>query len=210
MEDYVCMQKQIKLHLGAGKRIIPGYVNIDIMPGPGIDVLADLRSLPFKRATVDFIYSCAAIEHFGRRQWKVVLKHWYELLVPGGQLRISTADFDSACQRYLKERNVNELLGLIVGGQKDEYDWHGMIFDFASLSDGLEEVGFTCVSRYDWRGTELAELGIDDYSQAYLPHMDKTHGLLMMLNVIALKPAATMERELFSERRERYESRVLH
>ena len=105
-------------------------------------------------------------------------------------MRLSTADFAQACERYKEKGNMDELLGLIVGGQKDDYDWHGMVFDFNSLKGGLEKVGFTNVHRYDWRKTELGELNIDDYSQSYLPHMDKENGRLMMLNVEAEKPRA--------------------
>ena len=65
-----------------------------------------------------------------------------------------------------------------------------MIFDFDTLAKGLREVGFENVRRYDWRKTELGELGIDDFSQAYLPHMDKDHGRLMMLNVEATRTTA--------------------
>jgi hypothetical protein len=65
-----------------------------------------------------------------------------------------------------------------------------MIFDFATLKAGLEQAGFGDVRRYDWRKTELGKLGIDDYSQAYLPHMDKENGRLMMLNVEADRASA--------------------
>jgi hypothetical protein len=61
-----------------------------------------------------------------------------------------------------------------------------MIFDFETLASGLREAGFANIQRYDWRQTELGRLGIDDYSQAYLPHMDKANGRLMMLNVEAV------------------------
>ena len=178
----------LKLHLGCGQRVLPGYVNVDVQRHADVDVQADIARLPFAAASVDFIYSCAVIEHFGRRQWRNVLAHWFATLRPGGTLRLSTADFEAAVQRYLEARNVDELLGLIVGGQKDRWDRHGMIFDFKSLAAGLTAVGFVNVRRYDWRQTDLAALGIDDYSQAYLPHMDKQHGRLMMLNVTADKP----------------------
>ncbi len=181
-------KKEIKLHLGCGKKILPGYINIDILPHPGVDIIADLRQLPIDDGSVDFIYSCANIEHFGRKEWKKVLAHWFSKLKSGGKLRLSTADFAAACEKYLEHKNVDELLGLIVGGQKDEYDWHGMVFDFNSLKAGLEEVGFIDIKRYDWRKTDLAQMGVDDYSQAYLPHMDKENGRLMMLNVEADKP----------------------
>jgi hypothetical protein len=42
------------------------------------------------------------------------------------------------------------------------------------------------IERYDWRETEHVD--IDDYSQAYIPHMDKENGALVSLNVEALKP----------------------
>jgi predicted SAM-dependent methyltransferase len=178
----------MKVHLGCGKIILPGYVNVDIQNRSGVDVVADLRDIPFDDNSVDLIYSCAAIEHFGRREWKPLLAHWFSKLKPGGLLRLSTSDTEAAFKRYGETGNLPELLGLLIGGQKDDYDWHGMLFDFASLRDGLTEVGFVDVRRYDWRETEIGRLGIDDYSQAYLPHMDKEHGTLMMLNVEANKP----------------------
>ncbi len=178
----------IKLQLGCGERILPGYVNVDIQRVPGVDVACDLRRLPFSHESVEFIYSCANLEHFGRDEWRDILSHWYSVLKPGGVIRVSTADFRAAAERYLEVGDISELLGLIVGGQKDAYDWHGMIFDFELLAEGLQSAGFRNVCRYDWRQTDLGEMGLDDFSQAYLPHMDKEAGRLMMLNVTAEKP----------------------
>jgi len=59
--------------------------------------------------------------------------------------------------------------------------------DITSITVELKAVGFERVARYDWRDTEHAE--IDDYSQAYVPHMDKDNGTLVSLNVQAYKPA---------------------
>lgn len=176
-----------KLHLGCGKKSIPGFINIDILEGPNVDLVADLRDLPIEKESIDQIYSCAAIEHFGRKEWIPLLEHWHSLLAPGGLIRISTMDFEACCAQYQENRNMQELLGLLIGGQKDEYDWHGMIFDYETLASGLTQVGFNNVHRYDWRDTEVGKLNIDDFSQAYLPHMDKENGRLMMLNVEANK-----------------------
>jgi predicted SAM-dependent methyltransferase len=181
-------KKKLKLHLGCGTRIIPGYVNIDIQQLPGVDMVCDISKLPYANNSVDFIYACAVLEHFGRKIWPEVLKHWYAKLNPGGTVRISTNDFEAAADRYRKTNNLSELLGLLIGGQKDKYDWHGIIFDFNLLKEGLEEAGFINVRKYDWCQTDIGEMGIDDYSQAYLPHMDKQHGQLMVLNIEADKP----------------------
>ncbi len=64
-----------RLHLGCGHIRLPGYVNIDIMAAKAADVIADLRKLPYGDARVDLVYSCAAIEHFCRREW-VDVKSW--------------------------------------------------------------------------------------------------------------------------------------
>lgn len=177
----------MKLHLGCGNICLPGYVNVDIDANAKADIIADLCALPFSPSSSSHIYSCAVLEHFGRNQWKDLLKHWFEILEPEGVFRISTNDFDAARKRYGEEGNLEELLGLLIGGQKTKYDWHGMIFDFPTLRGGLEDAGFVNIRRYDWRETFLGREGIDDYSQAYLPHMDKENGRLMMLNVEAEK-----------------------
>ena len=177
-----------KLHLGCGKVRIPGYINVDIQPSDAVDVLCDIRELKFEAESFDLIYSCANLEHFGRREWKGVLKHWAGFLAPGGTLRISTSDFEACMARYQEARNMAELQGLLIGGQKDDWDWHGIVFDFALLKEGLEEAGLTGIRRYDWRETDYGRMGVDDFSQAYLPHMDKDNGRLMVLNVEADKP----------------------
>lgn len=177
----------MKLHVGCGIVYLPSYINSDIQLSPTIDLVCDAARLPFPEESVDLIYSCALIEHFGRQEWETVLAHWWRKLKFGGLLRISTADFESITRRYSEMGNLNELLGLIVGGQKDHFDWHGMVFDYRLLTRGLRMAGFRFIRRYNWKMTEMGALNIDDYSQAYLPHMDKQCGRLMMLNVEAGK-----------------------
>jgi predicted SAM-dependent methyltransferase len=179
------MTDEIKLHLGCGERRIPNYINVDIRETATVDLVADITNLPYDNNSVDLIYSCANIEHFGRREWIGVLEHWYALLKPGGVLRLSTADFSAVCNEYIKNKNISSLLGLVVGGQNNKYDWHGMVFDYELLEEELIKIGFKSIKKYDWKKTEHAH--IDDYSSAYLPHMDKENGTLMMLNIEAIK-----------------------
>ena len=115
-----------------------------------------------------------------------VLREWHRVLEPGGLLRLSVPDFAACAKLYYEEglqTGLTGLVGLVVGGQRDEYDFHGMIFDKELLSKSLLEVGFKSVHYWDWHQVEHG--AIDDYSQAYLPHLDKEHGLLMSLNLEA-------------------------
>jgi len=180
------IKEKIRLHLGCGDRQIPGFINIDIRNTDAVDVVSDIsKNLPYENGSVDLIYSCANIEHFGRKEWKNVISYWYDLLKPGGILRLSTADFESVCREYLENGEIQKLFGFVVGGQKNDYDWHGMIFDFKFLKNELQDVGFRKVEKYDWRETSHSD--VDDYSSAYLPHLEKQKGRLMMLNIEAEK-----------------------
>ena len=89
------MQK-LKLHLGGGKRYIPGFIHIDIADFPHIDYKGDIGDLSmFKSNTVDLIYCCHAFEYFDRMEGKLVLTEWYRVLKKGGILRLAVPDFEN-------------------------------------------------------------------------------------------------------------------
>lgn len=179
----------VKLHLGCGKKYIPGFFHIDISPGDNIDYVCSADNIQnFGVNSVDLIYASHVLEHFGRWEYERILRHWYGLLKPGGVLRLAVPDFAACVEVYNSlgfEDGLTGLVGLFVGGQRNEYDFHKMIFDKKTLSNTLFEIGFSSVRPWDWRLTEHSD--IDDFSQAYLPHMDKQNGKLMSLNLEALK-----------------------
>ena len=73
----------------------------------------------------------------------------------------------------------------MYGGQTYDYNYHHMCFDFDLLNSLLTEVGFTNIKRYDWQ--RFLPDNYDDYSRAYLPHLDFENGRAMSLNIIAEK-----------------------
>ena len=179
--------KKLKLHLGCGTKFIPGFVHIDALQYDHVDYCQQVGELGnFADASVSLIYACHVLEHFSRWHYMNVLTEWFRVLEPGGVLRLSVPDFAACAKLYYEEglkAGLTGLVGLVVGGQRDQYDFHGMIFDEQLLTASLLEVGFKSVDRWNWRQVEHG--AVDDYSQAYLPHMDKEHGLLMSLNLEA-------------------------
>ncbi|HEX9647070.1 MAG TPA: methyltransferase domain-containing protein [Alphaproteobacteria bacterium] len=175
-----------KLHLGCGRRHIPGWHHVDLMAYRHVDRVGPAERLDhIADDSVEIIYASHVLEHFGRYEVFDVVSEWYRVLRTGGILRVSVPDLSAICRRYLACGDIREVLGLLVGGQTGPLDCHKTVFDAASLGELMEDVGFAEVRHYDWRETE--HHFIDDFSQAYLPHMDKRKGLQMSLNVEAVK-----------------------
>jgi hypothetical protein len=175
----------IKLHLGCGTKHIDGFTNIDIRYLPGVDEVNNIRFLRnYKNNTVDLIYACHVLEHFSRWEYKNALTRWYEILKPGGVLRLAVPNFSAIASRYIQTGNLQEIMGLLYGGQDYDENYHFVTFDINSITNDLTNIGFKIVKEYDHKLTEHAL--IDDFSQAYLPHLDP-NGKLMSLNIEATK-----------------------
>ncbi len=177
----------MKLHIGCGKKFLPGFKHLDIIKYPHIDYVADADKLNmFTDNSIDEIYACHVLEHFKRNQIEDVLKEWYRVLAPKGILRIAVPDFEAIVKEYLESGNdLTNIMGLLYGGQNYDSNFHYQTFDFRRLKNLLTETGFSQIERYDWK--DFLPKDFDDFSRAYLPHMDFENGRLMSLNIIAIK-----------------------
>jgi len=177
----------VKLHFGCGKRFIPGWIHVDAVRYPHVDVVADLRSLScFSTESATVVYACSVLEHFSMKETPSVLKEWQRILCSGGVLRLSVPDIKVLASLYLSGVSLEPLKGMIVGGQRDQWDFHKNVFDETRLTSLLNEAGFIDVRHWDWRLVEHA--AVDDYSRAYYPHLDFEHGVNTSLNLEATKP----------------------
>jgi len=174
----------MKLHLGCGKLYLDGWTNVDIS-SPIADIKDDVTKLDtIKDNSCDIIYACHVLEHLGREGYKRALSLWSRKLKNGGTIRIAVPDFQKVLKLY-DGTNLELFWGLVYGGQKDSYDYHTVGFDFITLERELCNLGFVNISLWDWK--EVDHGRYDDYSQSYIPHMDKERGELMSLNIEAKK-----------------------
>jgi len=176
----------MKLHLACGNNYIPGFIHVDIRPNEIVNYVCSVDNLNmFKDNSVELIYASHILEHFGRRSTQRVLFEWRRVLQPGGTLRVSVPDFDQAVKMYLEHHDMEMIQGQLVGGQTYDHNYHHVVFNFNTLKENMEKVGFKDVRRYDWKKTIHKDY--DDYSQSYIPHMDKENGINLSLNVECTK-----------------------
>ena len=133
------------------------------------------------------IYTCHSFGYFDDGQALTTLKEWYRVLKLGWVVRLATPDFEAISLAYLKFKDLKLVKRLVTGfyNSKGGTVYHKSVYDEFTLYELLQEAGFKNPHRYDWEDTDFAEY--DDYSKAFLPHMDKANGILMSLNVEAVK-----------------------
>jgi SAM-dependent methyltransferase len=117
----------IKLNLGCGDKILPGYINVDVASersGNRPDVISDIRDLNgFPDAYADEVLAVHVVEHFWRWEVLEVLKEWCRVLKPGGKMILECPNLKSACEEFLR----NDELGALPGpeGQKTMWVFYG-------------------------------------------------------------------------------------
>ena len=177
---------KVKLHLGCGKKYLPEYIHIDKDTGEHIDYSVNINDLSmFSDNSVDEIYTCGTFEYFDREEAPSVLKEWFRVLKPNSVFRISVPNLESIVKVYIQsnqDADSRGILGPLFGRWPivDSLNNEGGVYDFKSLSRVLEEAGFCNIEKYDsW---EFLPNDFDDYSKAYIPHMDR-NGIQMCLNL---------------------------
>jgi predicted SAM-dependent methyltransferase len=133
--------RQIKLNIGAGEKLLDGYINCDIRQLPGIDRVCDIRNLPFPPNYAIEIYAKDVLEHLPRADVKIALSEIHRVLKPGGKLFIQVPDLLLITQRF--KDNFFEMEKRIFGEQNYPENTHKTAFTKLFLCEMLDKMGFT-------------------------------------------------------------------
>lgn len=169
----------LKLNLGARETIVPGFVNIDIDPHPGIDYVGDVSDLRrFGDESVTEILASHILEHFPHTKTIKVLKEWHRVLVKNGILYVAVPDFRRTIDLYKMHGLTDWVVNFLWGDQGYKTAFHYTGFDYSRLHDMLKNVGFSEISQVDQFGI------IDDDCSDKISTYD---GRSVSLNVVAIK-----------------------
>lgn len=141
---------RILLHLGCGPINAPCYTNIDAQPFPHVHFVHDVYPLEmFKSNSVDLVYASHVLEHFPCAKVPHVINEWRRVLKVGGILRLGVPNFEVLVSIYADTGKINNILGPLMGGQTDQYNFHYSVFDRQYLIELLQNAGFQEIKLWD-------------------------------------------------------------
>lgn len=148
----------MKLHLGCGRILLPGWVNVDLEAAPGV-VRADLSGrFPWADGSARYVFCEHFFEHLSLEEGARFLAECFRVLRSGGVVRIATPDLGVLVDDYWAEKldridrsvwapatraqMLNEAMRL----------WgHQFLYDADELERSLSAAGFRYVERVDYR-----------------------------------------------------------
>lgn len=141
------MGDRIRLNVGAGHVAKADYLNVDARELPGIDIVADVRELPFEAEELDEIYSAHVLEHFPTEELRrKILPTWVSLLRDGGTFVAVVPDVATMVRETAGgTMPFDDFIRVMYGDQEYEGDFHFAGYTPESLTDLLEGAGLSDV-----------------------------------------------------------------
>lgn len=140
----------LKLNLGCGDKILPGYVNIDVVDERAKkkpDIQHDITKIHelYDKDSVDEILAVHVIEHFYLWEVHDLLSSWKSILKPGGRIVLEAPDLQKAVYHLINNPGKPQLSMWALYGDpswKDPLMCHKWAYTPDSLAFILEQVGF--------------------------------------------------------------------
>lgn len=137
-----------KVNIGCGTLTQFDYINIDSRELDGVDIVADVKKLPFDKNELDEVYAAHLLEHFEDETLeKELLPYWYSLIKINGKIRIIVPNIGEMAKQYSDGKiPFSQFKEIVFGGQEYSGNYHYTMFDEDKLKSLLEKVGFKKVT----------------------------------------------------------------
>jgi predicted SAM-dependent methyltransferase len=145
-----------KLNVGAQTNILPGWLNVDLLPFPGATYMDATRDWPFPDNTFDLILCEHMIEHVSKDDGFFVLQESHRVIAAGGCVRVVTPDMLAFARMALDPRTpkadgyiasirkrhpgatAHDIVNMIYYGYGHRY-----IYSPQELAEMMRRAGFT-------------------------------------------------------------------
>jgi len=156
-----------RIQIGGGKHTLEGYLNIDIVPPA--DLICDVREgVPLGNNCCDFIFNEHFFEHIDYPiSAKKVIREFYRILKPGGQVVLGVPDSELAAKSYIKKdrefynkalstwytnrnclEHFNTYIDILNYHFRDQA--HYWAYDFEKLKSLFLDAGFSKIGRWEF------------------------------------------------------------
>lgn len=83
---------KVKLNLGSADAGLKGFINVDIVPAPGVEVADLTKPWPWKDSSIDYVRASHVIEHLPDKI--LTMNELWRVLKPGGKADIDVPTTD--------------------------------------------------------------------------------------------------------------------
>ena len=166
---------ELKLHLGCGPKVLPGWLNIDMTKHDGAAVMRMPDGLRrFESNSVAHVYCSHMVEHISYPgEVLTFAREIHRLLKPGGALRFVVPGIERIIRAYVSDDKeffegqarrhpawcTTKLDHLMYALQQDGEHKYG--YDFETARKFLTQAGFSRITDSDYNQSEFETLRID-------------------------------------------------
>ena len=136
----------IRLNIGCGNDPRASWINIDKFNTKYVDMVADIRELPFADNSIAQITAYEVLEHLPMNDLLQAAKEMYRVLKKDGDIYTIVPDLVSYCQNFINNADDDWAIFRIYGSQETEGQFHRSGFTPQRLFRLYGSVGFRSIN----------------------------------------------------------------
>lgn len=140
----------IRINLGCGTDVRQGWINVDSYIRANGVVNMDITKLQMPDNYADEMCARDVLEHISHRQTVDVLKEWYRVLKPGGEIYIQSPNLHGWAHALLNGRHdTGHVMRGLFADQDYPTNFHHTAFTIDYLKSLMEPIGYKNIRSLD-------------------------------------------------------------